>query len=117
MKRIMFVTLLVVLVVLLAGSPVLAAPAPTQGVFGDDGELLSDVVRFAGAGHYGMENGAADQAGFRMPQAVLALDDGAVLVADTRNHLIRRVQGGKVETFAGFEALPLGEDGLPEGGE
>nr|WP_052019701.1 stalk domain-containing protein [Paenibacillus sp. JCM 10914] len=49
-----------------------------------------------------------------MPQGIAVLKDGSVLVADTRNHLIRQVKNGEVSTYAGF-MLDAGDDGVPVG--
>ncbi len=49
----------------------------------------------------GYRDGPADRAFFDMPSAVLAMDDGSVLVADTNNYCIRRIRDGTVSTVAG----------------
>ena len=114
MKRIIAFGL-VLMLALVVGPPALAAVPPSEGIIGESGELLSDVVRMAGSGDFLLENGGTDAAAFRMPQGVLAFSDGSVLItADSRNHLIRRVANGRVETFAGFELLPEDDAGLPE---
>ncbi|HYE16757.1 MAG TPA: thioredoxin-like domain-containing protein [Pyrinomonadaceae bacterium] len=63
-----------------------------------DGKLLYTI----GTGERGRADGAFDRAGFHRPQG-LALDDETLFVADTANHLIRRVdlKARKVETIAG----------------
>ncbi|WP_430541132.1 hypothetical protein [Sporosarcina thermotolerans] len=43
------------------------------------------------------------------------LPDGSILVADSRNHVIRKIHNGVVSTFAGM-TLELNEFGLPQGG-
>ncbi|MFD8424645.1 NHL domain-containing thioredoxin family protein [Streptomyces sp. NPDC059466] len=68
-----------------------------------DGET---VVRRIGSGVRGFVDGPADAAGFSEPQglALLGADaDGAVVVADTVNHALRRVDlaTGEVTTLAG----------------
>ena len=68
--------------------------------------LLDDageVVRRYGAGTRGRRDGAADVAEFSEPQGLCLLPDGAVAVADTVNHLIRRLDldTGEVTTLAG----------------
>ncbi|MFJ8005740.1 thioredoxin-like domain-containing protein [Streptomyces fagopyri] len=69
-----------------------------------DGET---VVRRIGSGVRGFVDGAADAAGFSEPQGLALLGeddaDGAVVVADTVNHALRRVDlaTGEVTTLAG----------------
>src|SRR5262249_26249762 len=62
-----------------------------------DGTLI-DVI---GTGAHGMSGGSFDSAGFSRPQG-LALDDNNLYVADTENHLIRRIdlKTRTVETIA-----------------
>lgn len=50
----------------------------------------------------GFEDGEAENASFRAPQAVLA-KDGTVYVADTGNSAVRKICDGKVETLASFD--------------
>lgn len=65
-----------------------------------DGET---VVRRIGSGVRGFVDGAAGEAGFSEPQGLALLDEGAVVVADTVNHALRRVDlaTGAVTTLAG----------------
>ncbi|MFF2997747.1 thioredoxin-like domain-containing protein [Streptomyces sp. NPDC057950] len=68
-----------------------------------DGET---VVRRIGSGVRGFVDGPADAAGFSEPQGLALLGedaDGAVVVADTVNHALRRVDlaTGEVTTLAG----------------
>ena len=60
------------------------------------------LVRTVGSGLEGFSDGAPDSASFRSPQG-LAERDGALYVADTGNHALRRVDlgTGRVETVAG----------------
>ena len=60
------------------------------------------LVRTVGSGLEGFSDGPADTASFRAPQG-LAERDGALYVADTGNHAVRRVDlgTGRVETIAG----------------
>jgi thiol-disulfide isomerase/thioredoxin len=69
-------------------------------------ELAADgesVVRRIGAGVRGFADGPADAATFSEPQGLALLADGAVVVADTVNHALRRldVATGEVTTLAG----------------
>ncbi|GGZ12638.1 thioredoxin-like domain-containing protein [Streptomyces poonensis] len=65
-----------------------------------DGET---VLRRIGSGTRGFADGTAESAGFSEPQGLALLDDGAVVVADTVNHALRRLdlETGYVTTLAG----------------
>jgi thiol-disulfide isomerase/thioredoxin len=65
-----------------------------------DGET---VVRRYGAGERGFVDGSAEHARFSEPQGLALLDDGTVVVADTVNHALRRLDpaAGEVSTLAG----------------
>jgi len=56
----------------------------------------------AGSGAVGELNGPASSASFRQPAGLAILADGSVLVADSGNHLIRKISTGTVSTYAGF---------------
>ncbi|MYX28387.1 redoxin domain-containing protein [Streptomyces sp. SID8381] len=69
-------------------------------------ELAADgesVVRRIGSGARGFADGAAEDAAFNEPQGLALLDDGAVVVADTVNHALRRFDPatGRITTLAG----------------
>ncbi|GAA3818506.1 NHL domain-containing thioredoxin family protein [Streptomyces chiangmaiensis] len=69
-------------------------------------ELAADgetVVRRIGSGARGFADGPADAASFSEPQGLALLDEGAVVVADTVNHALRRLDlaTGEVTTLAG----------------
>ncbi|WP_055492227.1 NHL domain-containing thioredoxin family protein [Streptomyces sp. TP-A0356] len=69
-------------------------------------ELAADgetVVRRIGSGVRGFADGPAEAAGFSEPQGLALLDEGAVVVADTVNHALRRLDlaTGQVTTLAG----------------
>ncbi|GGY19293.1 thioredoxin-like domain-containing protein [Streptomyces djakartensis] len=66
----------------------------------EDGE---SVVRRIGSGARAFADGSADEAGFNEPQGLALLDDGSVVVADTVNHALRRLDPvtGEVTTLAG----------------
>ncbi|MFE1848616.1 thioredoxin-like domain-containing protein [Streptomyces sp. NPDC002387] len=61
------------------------------------------VVRRIGSGARGFADGPADAAAFSEPQGLALLDEGAVVVADTVNHALRRLDlaTGEVTTLAG----------------
>ncbi|MEV5548215.1 NHL domain-containing thioredoxin family protein [Streptomyces sp. NPDC052309] len=66
----------------------------------EDGE---SVVRRIGTGVRGFADGSAEAAAFSEPQGLALLDDGSVIVADTVNHALRRLDPatGEVTTLAG----------------
>ncbi|MFJ9585242.1 NHL domain-containing thioredoxin family protein [Streptomyces acidicola] len=69
-------------------------------------ELAADgetVVRRIGSGVRGFADGAGVTASFSEPQGLALLDDGSVVVADTVNHALRRLDPatGEVTTLAG----------------
>ncbi|MGY5008060.1 NHL domain-containing thioredoxin family protein [Streptomyces sp. 900105755] len=69
-------------------------------------ELAEDaetVVRRIGSGTRGFADGTGETAAFNEPQGLALLDDGSVVVADTVNHALRRLDlvTGAVSTLAG----------------
>ncbi|MEW2510343.1 thioredoxin-like domain-containing protein [Streptomyces sp. NPDC046870] len=66
----------------------------------DDAET---VVRRIGSGTRGFTDGGPGEASFNEPQGLALLDDGSVVVADTVNHALRRLDPatGEVTTLAG----------------
>jgi DNA-binding beta-propeller fold protein YncE len=65
-------------------------------------------------GRTGLRDGAAGSALFCEPSGIAVDGSGVIYVADTGNHLIRKIDGGTVTTAAGtFEAVPRGEDYRP----
>ena len=59
------------------------------------------VTTFAGIGRPGLANGAAAQASFRAPEGLALTESGALFVADTGNHVIRKIENGVVSIFGG----------------
>lgn len=78
-------------------------------------EALYRLTTIAGSGEYNDWDGDASEAAFRMPQGVIVLDDGSVLVSDSRNHLIKKVSGGKASVYAGVR-MGADDDGTPLSG-
>jgi hypothetical protein len=68
------------------------------------------VATFAGTGHPGSVDGAAHNADFKEPAALVIDESGDLFVADSGNHQIRRIAGGAVSTIAGN-----GRPGLTDG--
>ena len=71
------------------------------------------ISTFAGTGErgFGGDGGPATQAEFSQPVA-LALDaSGALLIADSGNHRVRRVSSGAISTVAGSGVQGFGGDG------
>ncbi|HEV2722686.1 MAG TPA: IPT/TIG domain-containing protein, partial [Thermoanaerobaculia bacterium] len=67
-------------------------------------------MTYAGGIHEGFADGPAAQALFKKPAGVAVSSDGAIIVADTENHRIRRIDHGIVSTIAG-----TGYDGFVDG--
>jgi sugar lactone lactonase YvrE len=102
---------------LLGGTSVSATELSADALLTSNGQIMADVSTFAGTGDFKDVNGAAISAAFRSPSGVLTLSDGTVIVADSRNHLIRKISAGQVTTFAGPElAINLNAQGFPIGG-
>jgi len=78
-------------------------------------DTLGNVTTFAGDGKEGYKDGAAEDARFNQPTG-LDWENGALYVCDTGNHRIRKVENGKVTTFAGTAGFYLESDGIYEGG-
>ncbi|NQX68127.1 copper amine oxidase [Paenibacillus alba] len=107
----------VVAATLLGGSSAMAAGLSADALLASNGQILADVSTFAGIGDFADHNGAALSAAFRAPGSVAQLPDGSILVADTRNHLIRKISDGNVTTFAGPElVVTTNIQGFPTGG-
>ncbi len=99
---------------------------PTGLALGPDGALLvadrgnhrirrvtvaGEVTTLAGSGFAAYADGPADQARFAFPTDVAVAADGAIYVADSGNHCIRRIFEGQVSTFAGRCGFPGLADG------
>lgn len=107
----------IIVATLLGGSSAWAASLDADGLKSSAGQILSDVSTLAGIGEFEDIDGPALQAAFRAPGSVVQLADGSILIADTRNHVIRKVTGGQVTTFAGPALTVLkNAQGFPTGG-
>jgi sugar lactone lactonase YvrE len=107
----------IIVATLLGGSSALAAGLSADALKSSDGQILSDISTLAGIGDFEDRDGDALQAAFRAPSSVLQLPDGSLLIADTRNHVIRKVKDGQVSTFAGPAlAVTKNAQGFPTGG-
>lgn len=80
----------------------------------DTGRIMMDVSTYAGLGDDGSGSAARLYATFRSPSGLLVQPDGTLLVADTKNHLLRRIAGDSVSTYAGLIAWKDGK-GSPLG--
>jgi sugar lactone lactonase YvrE len=105
----------VVLAMILVGSTTVSAASLGEGVKGTEEEILSQVNTFAGSGAFDHQDGKALSATFRTPQGIVVMPDGSVLVSDSKNQKIRKIENGEATTYAGF-TLESDELGLPLGG-
>ncbi len=73
-----------------------------QGIWtlGRDGTL----TRIAGSGTAGKGDGPAQRAQFHDVFAIAVAEDGTVFASDSKNHCVRRLRDGNVETIAGSGA-------------
>lgn len=92
-----------------AGVPVAHAEAA-----GQTAPPTPKVVTIAGNGQFGEDNGAALSASLRTPMGIAIHSDGTVYVADTKSHLIRKLQQGAVSTYAGL-TISMDAKGFPVG--
>jgi len=79
-------------------------------------DMVNDVITtLAGNGTAGFADGAAATAQFNFPREIDLLDDSTLLVADSDNHRVRRVDlaTGTVSTFAGTGEAAFTGDGGP----
>jgi hypothetical protein len=75
-----------------------------------------EVTLFAGTPEQpGLEDGSLTEAMFYEPMG-LAFMDGALYVADSANHVIRKIKDGAVTTIAGNQVGVNPETGYPSGG-
>lgn len=72
-----------------------------------------EIQRFAGQfGVAGGENGHRLEASFRYPEGLAVLPDGTVFIADTWNHVIRKINpAGQISVYVGAVGAPGGQDG------
>jgi sugar lactone lactonase YvrE len=68
------------------------------------------VSTLAGSGRAGATDGPALSATFDVPAALAAGNDGAIYVADTGAHDVRRIVNGRVDTLAGRPGAAIGPD-------
>lgn len=59
------------------------------------------VTTLAGDGGAGLVNGGLASARFNAPEAITVDPSGVIFVADTKNHVVRRIATGQVSTAAG----------------
>ncbi|NEW08711.1 copper amine oxidase [Paenibacillus sp. SYP-B3998] len=101
----------------LGGSFVSASGLSANALFAGNGQIMADITTHAGIGDFDDKDGDALTAAFRTPSSIAELPDGSILVADTRNHVIRKISKGIVTTFAGPEiVVKTNSQGLPTGG-
>lgn len=115
-KRLKFARYSMLMVIVLLSHLTVSAASPQEGIRGTGGGILSEVTTLAGTGEYkDREGDAILQAAFRSPEGILLLNDGSLLIADTKNHRIRKLREEEVTTFSGLTVQELDESGLPIG--
>ncbi len=82
-------------------------PDGTVTTVAGGGDMLPTGLEVAG----GYADGPGASARFNRPTGVAVGPDGAVYVADSFNHCIRKISGGYVTTYAGDPRNPGGSDG------
>lgn len=105
---------ILIFTLLFSCSSILAA-SPSNGIVGNKGDVLSKIEDHAGSGEYGKQSGGLLEASFRMPQGIAITPNGTLLIADTRNQIIRKINTSEVTVYAGFSELPLDSYQLPTG--
>jgi gliding motility-associated-like protein len=71
-----------------------------------------NVTTVAGTGTFGTTNGAVNVAQFGFPAGIAVSKDGSIIyVADRMTHVIRKIQGGLVNTIAGTIYISGSTDG------
>ncbi|USG63286.1 copper amine oxidase [Brevibacillus ruminantium] len=105
---------LLLMATLLAGNQVAAAEATPAVNSASQPVQTAAVQTTAGTGATGDANGSALSAIFRKPGGITQLPDGTLAVADTENHLIRKLAAGFVSTYAGI-TVTRDEKGYPGG--
>lgn len=101
-KAVQRVVLTVLASVMMGGQGALAGSLGGDILRGSDQQAMLQVTTKAGAGDLGSGNGEEQNATFRFPSRLAILPDGSVLISDSRNHMIRRLSQGRVETYAGL---------------
>ncbi|HBY59512.1 MAG TPA: hypothetical protein DEH78_06790 [Solibacterales bacterium] len=69
------------------------------------------IARYAGDGYPGFWDGTSSLALFQSPMAMVSDQSGAIYVADTENHRIRKIANGVVTTIAGTGVSGFSGDG------
>ena len=77
-------------------------------------DTTGQVTTVAGGGEIGLggggyQDGPVSEARFRLPKGVAVTLQGALLIADTDNHRVRRIEGGMVSTVAGNGKIGSGD--------
>lgn len=68
-------------------------------------------MRFAGTGSPGTADGPLNTAQFNKPSGITADGNGALFIADSSNHCIRKIENSQVSTVAGTCGTPGTDDG------
>ncbi|MGF7031421.1 DNA-binding beta-propeller fold protein YncE [Paenibacillus mucilaginosus] len=104
-----------VLSAMLAGGSGAAASSWSGGLRTAEGRLMTELTTAAGTGRLGSANGTGLEASFRVPAGLAVLPDGTAAVSDSRNGVIRKLTGGRVDVLAGV-FYRKDDKGYPVGG-
>lgn len=99
---------------LAGGAGVSAAELSKTALRNDSGAWMTELSTYAGTGGLGDTGGSFLDTEFRLPESIAVTPAGGILVADTRNQLIRKLEGGRSTVLAGVNILRDGL-GLPAG--
>lgn len=114
-KAVQRVALTLLAAAMIGGRGAYAASIESNRLRGADQQSMVHVTTFAGTGDLGSANGAGDRVTFRIPSRLVIMPDNTVLISDSRNHLIRKLDEGRVSPYAGI-LYEMDEKGFPIGG-
>ncbi len=99
-----------------ADGVVYVADAPAHSIRRIDADAARTVTTLAGDGVDGYLDGPGATARFRWPTALALMPDGALLVADSDNHVIRRIAPDAAHTVTTYAGVAMrGGGGLMNG--
>lgn len=114
-RQLGIVSIIILLIANVTAGAGFAQKASAAGRVNGSGLPLGEIATLAG-GPDRATLAELDDA-YRQPSGIVQLKDGSILAADTANHVIRRIAGGKSDIYAGASLSDKRADtGLPAGG-